>query len=105
MIFFIIYYPNASANNEIQAVFHFGLFIIRFSSKTILLIEPYDLMILCMLKNISSEFCCFGKAKRSFMYTRGLGLSFRITGAEFIFILFFLQYDSTPFLNFSPVSL
>ena len=32
MIFFIIYHPNASAVNEIQAVFHFGLFNIRFSS-------------------------------------------------------------------------
>ena len=35
MIFFIIYHPNASANNEIQAVFHFGLFIICFSSSRI----------------------------------------------------------------------
>ena len=42
-MFFIIYHPNASANNEIQAVFHFGLFIIRFSSSTIPLIEPYSL--------------------------------------------------------------
>ena len=32
MIFLIIYHPNASANNEIQGVFHFGLFINRFIS-------------------------------------------------------------------------
>ena len=59
----IIYHPNASANNEIQVVFHFELFINRFISSTIPLIEPYNLVILCMLANISPEFCCFGKAK------------------------------------------
>ena len=70
MIFFI-YHPNASANNEIEAVFHFGLFIIQFSSSTIPIIQPYNLMILCMLMNISPEFRCFGNAKGSLMYTRG----------------------------------
>ena len=71
MTFFIIYHPNASGNNEIKIVFHFGLFIIRFSSSLIHLIEPYDLMILCMLTNVLPEFCCFGNAKGSLMYTRG----------------------------------
>ena len=70
MIFFIIYPPYASANNEIQAVFHFGLLIIRLSSSTIAVIEPYDLMILCVLTNISPEFRCFGNAKGSLIYTR-----------------------------------
>ena len=69
MIFFIIYYPNASASNEIQAILYFGLFIIHFSSSTFPLIEPYDHMILCMLRNISPEFRCFGIAKGSLMYT------------------------------------
>ena len=68
---FIIYHPNASANNEIQAVFHSELFIIRFSSSTIPFIEPYDFMILCMSTNISLEFRCFGNAKGSLIYTRG----------------------------------
>ena len=68
-IFFIIYHPNPFANNEIQAVFYFGLFIIRFSSSMIPLIEPYNLVIFCMLTNISAEFCCCGNAKGSIMYT------------------------------------
>ena len=69
IIFFIIYHRNASASNETEAVFHFGLFINYFSSSMIPLIEPYNLMILCMLTNISPEFCCFGNAKESLMYT------------------------------------
>ena len=63
MIFFSVYHPNACANNVIQAVFHFGLLIIRLSSSTIPFIEPYDLQILCMLTNISSEFRCFRNEK------------------------------------------
>ena len=71
MTFFIIYYPNASANSEIQAVFYYGLLIICFSSSMITLIEPCDLMILCMLTDVSPKFRCFGNAKGSLKYTRG----------------------------------
>ena len=67
--FFSIYHQNASASNQIQAVFHFGLFIICFNSSTIPLIEPYDFMILSILTNIFPEFCCFDNAKGSFVYT------------------------------------
>ena len=67
-IFFIIYHPYPFANNEIQAVFYWlGYLLFALVLEHDSTHEPYNLVIFCMLTNISPELCCCGNAKGSLM--------------------------------------